>query len=77
MIWSGRIWAQEIPKPDFTSLTRVERENIAICFQENAACHETLKHMTITPVQDDWAVLITAVVVGVIGGIVLDHQWIH
>lgn len=78
IVWSVKISAQEIPKPDFTSLTRVEREKIAVCFQENEACHATLKNLDNTPVQDDWGVLISAMLVAMIGGMIVDHQiWNH
>lgn len=77
MIWSALALAQEIPKPDFTSLTRVERESIAVCFQENDACHETLKTLNHTAVEDNWTVLFAILLVGVAGGMVIDHQWIH
>ena len=74
LLSSNTTLADEIPRPDFSCLTRQEKENIAVCFQENADCHLSLSKATSSPVQDDWSILLTAGLVGVIGGLVMAHQ---
>lgn len=76
-LYSTRTSADEIPKPDFSYLSRDQKEKIAVCFAENSACHESLSKATTDPVQDSWSVLLTATIVGVIGGLVLAHQFQH
>jgi len=77
MIWSAKTWAQEPPKPDsYTQLPREQREVIAVCFEENAECHRSLKRSD-AAVQDEWQVLIVAGLMGFVGGLVVAHQgWI-
>lgn len=73
--FSTKILAQEIPKPDFTCLTRPQKEQIVACFEQNTECHQALAKATSEPVQDSWGILIAASLMGVIGGLIIAHQY--
>lgn len=78
-VWSKNSLAQELPKPDsLMSLTRGQKEKIAICFQENLACHDSLSRATSPPTfQGEWTDFIGVFVFGLVGGMVLENQIKH
>jgi hypothetical protein len=71
-LFSQKTLAEEaLPRPEFSCLERDQKEKIAVCFSQNETCHEALKKSQTTPIQDVWSVLLTATLLGVLGGLVL------
>lgn len=66
----------DIPKID-TDWMKKYQEAIIICDRENQSCHQSLAKVTSEPIQDSWGVLLTAAVLGALGGIVIEHQVNH
>jgi hypothetical protein len=64
----------EIPRPEpYTSLTREQKESIAICFQQNLACHESL-HAAEASTQNDWTFFLGSFILGSVATIILEAQ---
>ncbi len=57
-------------------LTREQKENIVIAFEENAACHKKLEEMAKISASTDpaWELVAFYILAGVAGGIVIDNQ---
>lgn len=62
-----RSWADEIPVPDFSCLTRPEKNQILICFKENDECHKSLLKAD-SQLENDWQVFAGAVAIGILVG---------
>ena len=74
-LFSTRISAQELPKPDsYDCLTRKQVNDINICFDSNRACHQLLERSSSPPIQDDMTYYVGAAVLGTILGIVFCAQ---
>lgn len=63
------------PSP-FACLDRDQREQVAIAFEENFACHQVLKQAVQAP-QADWEIVLFAIAGGIVAGMVLDSQIHH
>lgn len=78
---SQRISAQEqapLPKPDFSGLSREQKEAIVICFSENESCHASLSHALSPPTyKNEYPEFIGALILGLVGGMILEYQIHH
>lgn len=69
------ILAQDIPKPDFSCLTRTEKEEIAVCFRQDKQCHSDLEYARQEPtLESEWTYFIGTFILGGIGGVILAQQ---
>lgn len=65
------IASDDLPKPDFSCLTRDEKELIQNQFMENSSCHKALSSMVIPDAKpDDWSFFFGAFILGAIAGVV-------
>ena len=71
--WPSTCRPDDLPKPDFSCLSRPQKNAIEICFRENKQCHSDLQKQD-ESAQDDWQYFLGAAAVGVIGGILLSYE---
>ncbi len=65
----------EIPKPDFSCLTRPQKEKIEICFQQNNQCHASMDKAAAPPdLAADITFYIGTFLLGGVAGIILYSQ---
>lgn len=81
ILWSSA-WAQENlrdpAKYDFSCLSRGQKQLIEICFEQNDACHATLKKMTPSPVEPSkWENYVVAILGGMVVGAALSTKIGH
>jgi hypothetical protein len=70
MLCLSKTWGLEIPKADFSCLSRDQREEIADQFSQNMACHKELAKMVIPPpAQDEWTWIMLSFLAGIAGGV--------
>ncbi len=64
---------------DFKCLTTEQKQSIAICYDENFQCHQTLIEMAKVsePKPTDWEIVIMSALGGILGGVVLQNQLHH
>lgn len=68
----------EIPKPDFSCISRQEKESIASCFAENEILTRDLDKAVSNPtLSSEWENFIGIFVLGLVGGMVLQVQLEH
>lgn len=75
MLFLDRTSGQEIPKPAFYGcLSRSEKEMVAVCFEENSECHETLHQIQSESDKNDLTYFAEALVIGILAGMVINHN---
>jgi hypothetical protein len=68
-------WGDDLPRPDFKCLTRAEKEQIEIAFEQNDQCHKSLENVkAIVADEIDWTYLTGALILGILGGMVIQAQ---
>lgn len=76
---SANTWPQTpsstIPRIE-TDWMKKYQEAIIVCDQQNQECHKSLSKMDAATVQDNWTVIITAALVGVLAGTVAEYQMV-
>lgn len=64
--------------PDFSCLTREQKESIAICFGENDSCHESLKSVSAGAYfESPWQSYLLAGILGLAAGMIAQNQLRH
>lgn len=81
MLYSKKTWSQEQNQPniaDFSCLTKVQKEKIAICFQQNQYCHRQydgrLDASTMLP---DWQIVGWAALASFAAGMAIEYKVTH
>ena len=65
----------QLPKPDFSCLSREQKDQILISSQENDECHKALGQLSVPPADPhEWTYFSGAFFLGCIAGIVIAGQ---
>lgn len=76
---SIRASASEInlhPSNEISCLTREQKEQIEVCFEENLSCHQAL-NSTMGPPKPSWELIALGIAAGMVTGLVIDAQIHH
>ena len=67
--------ASDLPKPDYSCLTRPQKEKIEVAFEQNDQCHKSLANVkSIVADEMDWVSMGLALVIGMAGGMIIQSQ---
>lgn len=68
MLCCHPVWAKDL---DLSCLSRPQREEIAVCFLQNEACHKSLESAPAEIEKNSWKNYVIAALLGVAGGFAL------
>ena len=78
MLWSQKTLAEQNLDPEYnlSCLTQDQKKAIAQCFEETQSCENTLMDKTLNHELFgwNWKIMVWSAAIGVIGGMVLEHE---
>lgn len=73
MLYSRNAFTQEIEISNFSCLSRGQKEQIAVCFEQNAECHKYIDRAVDHNERNLWEYVLLSALLGFVGGMAVSR----